>query len=270
MLNAYGVNVIFNGVKLDFTFRYCDKADTITLFDISNNPKDDIILGHSVFEGCTNLKTINNLDKCKLSNITDRLFKGCTNLKIEPYYIKKFIGPMVKEGYAHEAFCECDFSNINYTVDLSDVEGKSFNGFRAFESSNINKFIYGTVPLTDKTMMSSWGVDYMFAQTPIEYCDLTGAGTLNLPREYSPDSGIRGLFQYCNKLNTLIIDSVDGLNRYNADNLDLRDKQIFINCTSLKTIIINDKASGSIQIDILRSFLSACELDADNIEIRFK
>lgn len=269
-LNSHDVNDIFNGIKLDFTFRYCDKAETITLFDISNNHKDDIILGQSVFEGCTNLKTINNLDKCKLSDITSRLFKGCTNLKIEPYYIKKFIGPMVKKGDAHEAFCECDFSNINYTVDLSDVEGKSFNGFGAFESSNIKKFIYDTVPLTDKTMMSSWEVDYMFANTPIEYCDLTGAGTLNLPREYSPDSGIRGLFEYCNKLKKLIIDSVDGLYRYTADDLDWRDKLIFINCTSLKTIIINDKASGSIQINILRSFLSACELDADNIDIRFK
>lgn len=269
-LNSHDVNDIFNGIKLDFTFRYCDKAETITLFDISNNPKDDIILGQSVFEGCTNLKTINNLDKCKLSNITDRLFKGCTNLKIEPYYIKKFIGPMVKKKDANEAFCECDFSNINYTVDLSDVEGKSFNGFKAFESSNIKKFIYGTVPLTDKTMMSSWEVDYMFAHTPIEYCDLTGAGRLHLPVEYNPDSGIRGLFEHCNKLKTLIIDSVDGLKKYNADDLDWRDKLIFINCTSLKTIIINDKASGSIQIDILRSFLSACELDADNIDIKFK
>ena len=269
-LNSHDVNDTFDGIKLDFTFRYCDKAETITLFDISNNPKDDIILGQSVFEGCTNLKTINNLDKCKLSNITDRLFKGCTNLKIEPYYIKKFIGPMVKEYDAHEAFCGCDFSNINYTVDLSDVEGKSFNGFRAFESSNIKKFIYGTVPLTDKTMMSSWGVDYMFAHTPIEYCDLTGAGRLHLPVEYTPYSGIRGLFNSCNKLKTLIIDSVDGLNIYNGDDLHWSDKLIFIDCTSLKTIIINDKASGSIQIDILRSFLSACELDADNIDIRFK
>ena len=271
-LNSHDVNDIFDGIKLDFTFRYCDKAETITLFDISNNPKDDIILGQSVFEGCTNLKTINNLDKCKLSDINDRLFKGCTNLKIEPYYIKKFIGPMVKEYDAHEAFCGCDFSNINYTVDLSDVEGKSFNGFRAFESSNIKKFIYGTVPLTDKTMMSSWGVDYMFAHTPIEYCDLTGAGRLHLPVEveYTPDSGIRGLFNSCNKLKTLIIDSVDGLNIYNGDVLHWSHKLIFIDCTSLKTIIINDKASGSIQIDILRSFLSACELDADNIDIRFK
>lgn len=269
-LNSHDVNDTFNGIKLDFTFRYCDKAETITLFDISNNPKDDIILGQSVFEGCTNLKTINNLDKCKLSNITARLFKGCTNLKIEPYYIKKFIAPMVKEGAAHQAFCECDFSNINYTVDLSDVEGKSFNGAGAFESSNIKKFIYGTVPLTDKTMMSSWGADYMFKHTPIEYCDLTGAGTLNLPKEYSPDSGIRGLFEHCNKLKTLIIDSVDGIYRYNGDDLYWSDKLIFINCTSLKTIIINDKASGSIQIDILRSFLSACELDANNIDIRFK
>ena len=118
--------------------------------------------------------------------------------------------------------------------------------------------------------MSSWGVDYMFAHTPIEYCDLTGAGRLHLPVEYKPYSGIRGLFEHCNKLKTLIIDSVDGLKKYNADDLDWRDKLIFINCTSLKTIIINDKASGSIQIDILRSFLSACELDADNIDIRFR
>ena len=177
---------------------------------------------------------------------------------------------MVKEGDANEAFCECDFSNINYTVDLSDVEGKSFSGSGAFALSNIKKFIYGTVPLTDKNIMSQWDVNYMFGHTPIEYCDLTGAGTLNLPKEHRQDSGIGALFQYCNKLKTLIIDSVAGLNVYNGDNLDLRDKQIFIHCTSLKTIIINDKAPGSIQIDILRSFLSACGLDADNIDIRFK
>ena len=108
----------------------------------------------------------------------------------------------------------------------------------------------------------------MFAYTPIEYCDLTGAGILQLT-SIANNFGCAGAFKGCTNLKTLIVDNIEG-----DDFVGDLDKQydVFEGCTSLKTIIMNnaDIGGSSTQIDYLRAFLSRCGLDADNIDIRFK
>ena len=118
----------------------------------------------------------------------------------------------------------------------------------------------------------------MCMHTPIEYCDLTGAGTLNLRPNMDEQGGwwCIGAFEGCDKLKTLIIDSVEA--HWQDDEpyeLDDNDKSTFKDCTSLKTIIINDKthegiSTGERQIDALRLYLSKCGLNTDNIDIKFK
>ena len=297
------INYIDTHILLGGTFGACKKVETITLFNKkSNNNNISLFLGDEVFKDCVNLKTINNLDQYVVENSNgmsygkgEYLFYGCKNLKIEPYYIEKFMAPLLKvykadidkpgDDYVvgRFAFGQCDFSNINYTVDLSkfrtDKEDRYLCGGSFFAYSNIKKFIYDTVPVISNYNTHRCRIASMFMYTPIEYCDLTGAGTLDLVPINDP-SGEGGwwcisAFEGCDKLKTLIIDSVDALQDYEPYELDELEMSIFKDCTSLKTIIINDKnyngsSSGGMQINALRLYLSKCGLNADNIDIRFK
>ena len=49
----------------------------------------------------------------------------------------------------------------------------------------------------------------MFAYTPIEYCDLTGAGILQLTSMVN-DFRCAGAFKGCTNLKTLIVDNIEG------------------------------------------------------------
>ena len=276
------------------TFYGCKEAETITLFDKkSKDANYDVpfMVGGHVFCGCTNLKTINNLDQYEYHDKlgSDWMFKGCANLKIEPYYIEKFMVPDLKRymvaGYSPmnpgSTFAGCNFSNINYTVDLSSFRTKQeYYGEKRvlacsdyFEDSNIKKFIYDTIPIKANYNDRVCNITDMFKNTPIEYCDLTGAGTLRIVFSDKETYDITGSgFSNCNKLNTLIIDSIE---ISCEPNYWWWSKDAFKDCTSLKTIIINDSShkgisSGYEQIDKLREFLLYCGLDANNIDIRFK
>ena len=302
-------NAICN-VSIVQSFMGCDDAETITLFDkksAQNKNNISFVLHTSfpdaigTFAGCTNLRTIVNLEQYEAASY-DHLFEGLSNLRIEPYYIEKFIAPALKAYFNNEdiyivgkyAFAGCDFSNINYTVDLSEFRkdikcldendanyGKTrylcTTGF--FTGSNIKKFIYDTVPVETNNEEHLCIPHGMFSDTPIEYCDLTGAGTLKLASKDGYSDYIS--FAGCTKLNTLIVDSVaapyEDIYEITPDDLD--GFRAFRDCTSLKTIIINDRsynnhypfmAEGPKQIDALRLFLSKYGLDADNIDIRFK
>ena len=298
-------------VYISQTFIGCKKAETITLFDkkSAKNKNNIYFVFHTAhgsavgtFARCTNLRTIVNLEQYEAAGY-DYLFDGLSNLRIEPYYIEKFMAPPLKAYYNNqkdvyrvgiEAFAGCDFSNINYTVDLSefrkdikclDENDANYNKTRYlwtwgfFKGSNIKKFIYDTVPVKTNDEEHLCSPYNMFVNTPIEYCDLTGAGTLKLASRGGSSDYIS--FVGCTKLNTLIVDSVAAPYEdiYEIDYSDPAIGDIFSDCTSLKTIIINHRsysnkysfmASGSKQIDAFRLFLSKYGLDADNIDIRFK
>ena len=285
-------------ISLVNTFDGCKKAETITLFDKKSNKNISLLLGDAVFKDCVNLKTINNLDQYETKHKGEKLFYGCKNLKIEPYYIEKFMAPLLKiyfeEAYVPGddyalgsfAFGQCDFSNIGYTVDLSqfmkeakiETRSRYLCGDSFFAYSNIKKFIYDAMPIISNYLDHKCRIVQMFMHTPIEYCDLTGAGTLNLLTINDEQGGwwTVGAFEGCDKLKTLVIDSIEA-HWQDDDPYELSDNDmtIFKDCTSLKTIIINDKthngiSSGERQIDALRLYLSKCGLDANNINIKFK
>ena len=303
-------NAICN-VNIIQAFMGCDDAETIILFDkkSAQNKNNISFVFHTAwdgavgtFGGCNNLRTIVNLEQYEAAGY-DNLFAGLSNLRIEPYYIEKFMAPPLKAYYNNqkdvdmvgiEAFAGCDFSNINYTVDLSefrkdikclDENDANYNKTRYlwawgfFEGSNIKKFIYDTVPVKTNDEEHLCRPYNMFVNTPIEYCDLTGAGTLKLASSGGSSDYIS--FVGCTKLNTLIVDSVAAPYEdiYEIDYSDPVIGNIFGDCTSLKTIIINHRsynnhnsfmAEGPKQIDAFRLLLSKCGLDVDNIDIRFK
>ena len=270
-----------DGVTLEHTIEACDKARYITLFDKTGNDTLSFKLRDTVFTGCTNLQAIFNIEQYEIEPKYGRyLFSGCKNLMINDFYIEKFMVPNLK--YYHEnniddkllmtgfaAFTECNFEYINYTVDLSrfntDSENRHLNGPVFFENSNIKKFIYDNVPTTVFSYHDLHMVE-MFENTPIEYCDLTGAGFLRLPGNGGEVSDIRRAFYNCNKLKTLIIDGIICEQTSHPDygyNLN-----VFNGCTSLKTIILH--YGDSIEMIALRLLLSESGLNPDDIDIRFK
>ena len=117
----------------------------------------------------------------------------------------------------------------------------------------------------------------MFMYTPIETCNLTGAGTLILrPTSDGQGEWCTSAFEGCDKLKTLIIDSVDGHTGDENDPYELNedDKKIFKDCTSLETVIINVEKDCIVtnperQLDVVKSYLSKCGLNVDNIDIKF-
>ena len=272
-----------DGVTLDSTFEGCDKARYITLLDKTNNDTLSLKLRNSVFSGCTNLQAILNLDKYDVEPRYGRyLFDGCKKLRVTDFYIEKFMVPNLKsyhesnnynsaftDGYA--AFRGCDFEYINYTVDLSrfntDSDNRHLNGNAFFSHSNIKKFIYDNVSTTSGSY-HNLNIEGMFANTPIEYCDLTGAGFLRLPGSGGKVSNISLAFSGCNKLNTLIIDGILCAQTIlpNDDSFDYL--HVFDDCTSLKTIILH--FGGSTEKKALRLLLSKSGLNPDDIDIKFK
>ena len=108
----------------------------------------------------------------------------------------------------------------------------------------------------------------MFADTPIEYCDLTGAGFLRLPGNGGKESNISLAFSGCNKLNTLIIDGIICAQTIWPDDNSFDYLYVFDGCTSLKTIILH--FGGSEEKQALRLLLSKSGLNPDNIDIRFE
>ena len=270
-----------DGVTLHYAFAGCNKARYITLFNKNNNNTLSFKLGHAVFAGCNNLQAILNLDQYDMRPKYGRhLFDGCKKLRVTDFYIEKFMVPSLKyyhdynennddivDGYA--AFRECNFEYINYTVDLSkfntDSYNRHLNGPEFFAHSNIKKFIYDNV-YTTRDSYHDLNMDEMFANTPIEYCDLTGAGFLRLPRNGGEASGISRAFYNCNKLKTLIIDGIICAQDIKPDDTDFQ--RVFVGCTSLKTIILH--YGGSTEKKALRLLLSDSGLNPDNIDIRFK
>ena len=284
----YYANVYLNG-----TFYNCTGVTEITLpyKNPENENLDYFKLGDNVFYNCNNLQTINNLGQYVLNigstseggSSTDtgyQLFSRCNSLIIDNYYVEKFIAPLLKVDvgiqseisngiFGFEAFSECNFGAIDNIVDLSNYRSGdqiclSTDGF--FARSSIKKFIYDIYPNQSNGRYCT--IRNMFAYTPIEYCDLTGAGILQLT-SMANNFGCTGAFKGCTNLKTLIVDNIEG-----DDFVGDLDKQydVFEGCTSLKTIIINnsDMDGSSTQIDYLRAFLSRCGLDADNIDIRFR
>lgn len=270
-----------DGVTLHYAFAGCNKARYITLFNKNNNNTLSFKLGHAVFAGCNNLQAIFNLDQYDMRPRYGRnLFDGCKKLMVTDFYIEKFMVPSLK--YYHDyneniddivdgeaAFRECNFKYINYTVDLSkfntDSYNRHLNGPEFFAHSNIKKFIYDNV-YTTRDSYHDLNMKGMFADTPIEYCDLTGAGFLRLPRNGGKASGIIRAFYNCNKLKTLIIDGIICAQDINPGDTDFQ--KVFVGCTSLKTIILH--YGGSTEKKALRLLLSDSGLNPDDIDIRFK
>ena len=270
-----------DGVTLDYTFTNCDKARYITLFNKTNNTLS-LKLRNRVFGGCTNLQAILNLDQYDIEPRYGRyLFDGCKKLRVTDFYIEKFMVPNLKsyhesnnnnseftDGYA--AFRGCDFEYINYTVDLSrfntDSDNRHLNGNEFFAHSNIKKFIYDNVYTTGS--YHKLNMEGMFAYTPIEYCDLTGAGFLRLPGNGGKESNICLAFSECNKLKTLIIDGILCAQTIWPDDNSFDYLYVFSGCTSLKTIILH--FGGSTEKEALRLLLSKSGLNPDNIDIKFE
>ena len=271
-----------DGVTLDCTFTNCDKARYITLFNKTNNTLS-LKLRNRVFGGCTNLQAILNLDQYDIEPRYGRyLFDGCKKLRVTDFYIEKFMVPNLKsyhesnnnnsaftDGYA--AFRGCDFKYINYTVDLSrfntDSDNRHLNGNEFFAHSNIKKFIYDNVYTTGGSY-HKLNMEGMFAYTPIEYCDLTGAGFLRLPGNGGKESNICLAFSECNKLKTLIIDGILCAQTIWPDDNSFDYLYVFSGCTSLKTIILH--FGGSTEKEALRLLLSKSGLNPDNIDIKFE
>ena len=271
-----------DGVTLENTFAGCDKARYITLFNKTNNTLS-LKLRNRVFGGCTNLQAILNLDQYDIEPRYGRyLFDDCKKLRVTDFYIEKFMVPNLKsyhesnnnnsaftDGYA--AFRGCDFKYINYTVDLSrfntDSDNRHLNGNEFFAHSNIKKFIYDNVYTTGGSY-HKLNMEGMFAYTPIEYCDLTGAGFLRLPGNGGKESNICLAFSGCNKLKTLIIDGILCAQTIWPDDNSFDYLYVFSGCTSLKTIILH--FGGSTEKKALRLLLSKSGLNPDNIDIKFE
>lgn len=295
---------------LEGTFEGCDKLETIILGGAYSS-----MLGDKVFKDCINLKTIKNLNTWfahvnnevdqihpwhRLSNC-DYLFYNCKNLKIESSYSEHIIAPLLKRyfhygirpdiehreyRYGKFAFGYCDFfasdmDIINIYPYYADNIGDRYlltDSFFAY--STIKKFTYDISPLTSAYDggFHPCKINRMFMYTPIETCNLTGAGTLDLrPASDGQGEWCTSAFEGCDKLKILRIDSIEGHTGDENDPYELSedDKRIFKDCTSLKTVIINNKTDCIVsnperQVDVVKSYLSKCGLNVDNIEIRFR
>ena len=198
------------------TFYQCTSLETITL---PSSLTISMVAAHSVFYGCSSLKTIVN--NATWNVIPNQMFNGCTALA-------SFTIPTTVTEIGSSAFNNCPITSITIPASVTKIGGSAFKGTKLTELTipaavdNIGTTIYTGTTL--KTLTIQGNPTTIGSTSSGAFQGATSIQTVNLP--LLQVTGVQ-MFQDCTGITSIDMPVLKQLSKY-----------AFKGCTKLETITL--------------------------------